>query len=1057
MKKNFVYIFIVALFSVCFIGNVRGNPPATPAIWGDTDDAANQGGQGGCINGAGCNNYNKNAVQITIQHGNTAGNTIYDQIVFTSSKAEAANNPNWVYADWMTTESFAHGTAQQQTLDYLSANGGANMLALLESRGLTDWVGSKNGSDAYGVSIEGMYRIQDRNGNIKWMTDRDALNSGQLNSTNMNRVFELLTESATGYLDKNMGALMQYFDAKTIQECISSSAVIAASPNSGCGRLVLDITDLLKGLIKKVVPAPSCPNGRMNLNNPSPTCTETTNGISYNYSYTAGSGGQSNIHRLYGIDQNAPGTGAYCRLYCQEYGTATLPGALADTVQLGSYIIWPTSSSNTTNKFPSADNYPLKFSGQKSCKLVLMPDHNNFPGNGCLQDPVAEYMCIYSATSVSGSKYVCGRSYNNSIKHIGLEVGDYAGVHYENVRIGNGNYFNEPSYCGTEKNALETLTWGGAYPGSTTTYEVKATAQYYNSESRFSDYNNKVKQINQKAHAAKNACQGLTNSDKRYAEMSEPDDTCSTCTNYDLNGFCINEKSYKCWSSAAKAARERVANCSRAKSDYSESLKITDPIENSMKTCRTYITDFNYARNILNEIGLCGNFSASGEDYYHFSSKASMSYNNGEYSVGGHLIKENSASIGCNGQCSGLSFKEKPDYTSFATMDTPAILAGKVSQIEKRSITFTADTDVYGSNSNYSYIDKKNNKYSKSKLNSNYLEIKSNSGGLAKVLPTDYNVDILDANKSAKKYTLNLKDTAFGENNRFNVTNSGDYVCKYEMSKKNDGCICPQDSKMPGKDLMKHVAEDPISCADAQQKYCDDGPEEPYDKLYCPDMRTPLTSCLKTGIGYQKCVDLVCPGSYKCKNTNGLRTGMDITDCVQTKLSQGLTVNQALDYCDSVVCPIGKTIIYRTIKLENPFPGKNISKIVSGFNNDVKGRYPGTNWNGLLTVYNKIRNNREHDTNSEAIAKTATSTSGSTIYQTKTPLYTFVLNGITIKNIREYNDKQKDGYNDFKLECKTNNSSGCISSFVHNNNLSGLTSGTCSNISLNNSFYRCAD
>lgn len=1087
MKKKILYLLIFSMILLGFNNDVItaeekvtiDDPKIVGADTGSEgqDNNALAGGntgkgQGACPNGL-ClwNNSNEMAVEVKMVYVANNGMQEYHTEVWTNNKAAngtvTSNGNVMVYKDFLPSGGDDYLAMANAVDAFFLSNGGANAMTWYNQYANTSL--ETQDSNALNPATVGTRIISTPvlstldHGLYGHVTVKEiAQRYNEL--TNKSRFAAVIKLFMTEYTDVGIASMTTAQLAAMSNDML---AFLALNPFNGLGYNIIDFMKLL-GLkfpnnVRK--PQPSCPGGSMSLSNPSANCDDAIGGLTYSYSYTASGGSQGNVHRQYGIDQNAPGTGAYCKLFCQEYGTAVLPGALADSVQLGSYIVWPTSSTNTTNKFPDANNYPLKFSGKKSCKLVLMPDHNNFPGNGCLQDPVAEYMCIYDASKVSGSKYVCSRSTGNSIKYVGLTARDYAGVNYEKVRIANNNYFNEPSYCGNEKYGTESLKNNGkAGRSSYQLYKVDETAQYYNSNSygidNYSKYNKLIQNIETAARNAQTNCGKVT---QGVLDTANSNRKCQVCTHYDNAGNCQYTSFQLC--DDVVAAKELVQVCTDADTAYQEAVDATKYIENSIATCRSYITDFNYARNILNEIGLCGNFSASGDDYYHFTSKASISYKNGDYSVDGSLIKEESASIGCSGQCGGLSFKEKPDYTTFYTMDTPSILAGKVSQIENRTIVFTAETDVYGANSKYSYINKKKNEYSKSKLDSNYLEINTLSGELAKVLPTDYNIDIIDSSNNAIKYTMSLVDVTFGENNRFNVTNSGDYVCKYEMAKKNDGCVCPQDSKMPGKDLMGYVIEEPISCADAQIKYCDNNDEKKSDKpLFCPDMKTPLTGCLNTGIGYQACVDLVCPGEYKCKNTNGLRTGMDITDCVQTKRAQGLSLDQALNYCDSVVCPIGKTIIYRTIKLENPFPSMDADNTITQknlkvhmFNNNVKGRYPGANWNGILTVYNKIRNNRSGRTekNADGIVNNNSATTGTTIYQTKEPLYTFVLNGVTIKSIRDYNDKQTEGYNDFKLSCNKNNSAACISSFVHDARY-GLVSGKCVDVdNRSGSFYTC--
>lgn len=121
-------------------------------------------------------------------------------------------------------------------------------------------------------------------------------------------------------------------------------------------------------------------------------------------------------------------------------------------------------------------------------------------------------------------------------------------------------------------------------------------------------------------------------------------------------------------------------------------------------------------------------------------------------------------------------------------------------------------------------------------------------------------------------------------------------------------------------------------------------------------------------------------------------------------------------------------LIYRTIDLNNPFPGK-----------DGDGRTPGSNWNSTTLIENKI-------------------TKTTNAYN-ETPIYKITLIPSTIKEIREYNDNHD--YLDYEnLNC---NEAGvaCISSFLHGtstgtNTTSAIVevSGDCKNVTHNN-FYTC--
>lgn|GEM_PF-4293144 len=810
------------------------------------------------------------------------------------------------------------------------------------------------------------------------------------------------------------------------QSCVTN-AVSAARTSIGNSTADYYILDCGEGNQKLMIGAAeigckettaACPNGKMVESQPSATCYSTMGGITASAAYTSTSGNQANVHQTYGQDQNAAGTGAYCKMFCQEYAKVTLPGGLVTSIQLGSHFIWPTSKENQTNKF-TENAYPLKFKGEKVCKLVLMPDKGNFPGNGCNQDPVATYKGLYSEIVPLGN------------------TGDYAGTKYEQVRISKGTYFENSGYCGTPKTSIGTVGIAGC---TFTKYKVSGTTQYYNSDNRYSYYTSKVDAINAAAEAAASACAAFKEVE---SNLSKPRTiTEQKCKSW-LGPVCIGGyETVTVDNPVYKDAENKQKAAATAAGAYTTATNLTTGIENSITNCQKYINKFNQARSILGEISLCGNFKIeNASDYFNFNTSANFSFPNDEYGFSGSLQQENSTEYGCSGNCSGLSFKKFEEYKILTNLDTVSILDGKVSQIEARTITLETNEIVYKSTSNYSYINKTTNKYSTSKTNGNFLEILNINGGLAKIIPTDYNTSVIDDDGKANLFDLILSNVTFGEGLKFKLNGGSNYVCKYELSKKNDDCVCPQDTNMAGKDLMYYVANDPTSCADAQVKYCKSFEEKKYEDLYCPDPGNPilLTPCLKTGIGYAACVTKFCTtDEYRCKDEAGARTGMDMTGCVQTEMVQGATEEEAKAYCDYSVCK-GKFIIYRTISLENPFPGKEISNIVSEFNDNVKGRYPGTNWNGVTLVNQKIRNNR--------------GVSGSSIYQKTEPLYSFVLDGPKIEAIRKYNENKS--YNDFLLDCTKNDSSACVSRFVHNP-IYGLTSGECFSVDKTaSSFYNC--
>lgn len=805
----------------------------------------------------------------------------------------------------------------------------------------------------------------------------------------------------------------------------------------------------------------ACTDGQMNLSNSGASCYITYGGIESYYSYTAGGGGNPMVHSQYGEAVESPGE--YCHMFCQEYGTSVLPGALGVSVQAGSHIIWPTSESNQINKF-TKDMYPMYVEGKKECRLILMPDHGNYPSastanGGCNEDPVGDYACLYNASNMYEAKTprTCNVSSQDSVLILG-NTGDFLdGTRYENVRVANGNYFNEPSYCGDqmEPNGEANKGEGCVFKK----YKIKngGNNKYYNGV-KYGVYNAKVQEINRNADKAAEACKKVKELEKVEKKAREAKDAAGRAyqsvaglSDKDPTKRSAKEKLDQATEEHNKAAEElnkAKEEFEKAKKAYEEAIKwVEEHIYKSIQRCQVYIRNFNTAREILDAIAQCGNFSVgAASNYYSFEADGNISFNNGEYSVGGRL-DQSGGGVSCTGGCGpNAHFPTKGELTTLASLLQPPTLKGMVTGMENREIILTADPVKYELSDGYSYIDKKKNKYGRFPMTANYLEIPTLSGGLAKVLPTDYNSPVVDSSNTAVNYSLILNGVVFGENAKFQVNNGGNYVCNYTMTKESSECVCPQDTPGDGKNLMDHVVNERMSCAEAQAKYCDSGGNggECGEACFCvfDNKVVDISACVKTGAGVDTCRAMLCSGGpYKCKNTNGLRTGMDITGCVGTRMAEGESLQAALAYCDEVVCPVGKTIIYRTIRLENPFPGKNISGIVEGFNNEVKGRYPGYNWNSKTLVSQKIRNNR--------------GASGTTIYQTKQPIYTFELNGATIERIRNYNKTVKEGYNDFNLTCMKNKHAACISPFVKNSALSGLTGGTCATSNNNSGFYSC--
>lgn len=152
-----------------------------------------------------------------------------------------------------------------------------------------------------------------------------------------------------------------------------------------------------------------------------------------------------------------------------------------------------------------------------------------------------------------------------------------------------------------------------------------------------------------------------------------------------------------------------------------------------------------------------------------------------------------------------------------------------------------------------------------------------------------------------------------------------------------------------------------------------------------------------------------------------------------------------LGYCKDGKC---QKIVYRTIDLNNPFPGKNGEGVTSDFSNNGTGRYPNSNWNYAPLVKEKILNAR--------------GAQGDDLYKLE-PLYTIILTPENMKKIKSkssgthgYNYEHK--YSDFTLNClNKKEDTACISSFLHNSEYITIDSNNsvCGNITNEDEFKKC--
>ena len=235
-----------------------------------------------------------------------------------------------------------------------------------------------------------------------------------------------------------------------------------------------------------------------------------------------------------------------------------------------------------------------------------------------------------------------------------------------------------------------------------------------------------------------------------------------------------------------------------------------------------------------------------------------------------------------------------------------------------------------------------------------------------------------------------------------------------------DDCDTEEDADRLGLDWNPNMK----ACCPAGTKYnpstgnCEGEPSEDDDCKTEEDAK-------KLGVDWNPVTKACCPAGTKYNPETGKCLKGNETDpvCPESECPYGCcpsgecapmpTINGE-PYCPG---PGGVDVIYRTIDLEDPFPGQAADK-----------RDTGSNWcsysNGVysckydnLTVKNYIT--RE---------KSQGKKDGSKVYSDSHVLYEVKLDTSTIKSIRNYNDKNK--YDDFNLNCLENGRK-CISKFLN--------------------------
>lgn len=544
----------------------------------------------------------------------------------------------------------------------------------------------------------------------------------------------------------------------------------------------------------------------------------------------------------------------------------------------------------------------------------------------------------------------------------------------------------------------------------------------------------------------------LAAAEAEEAHLCDPYCDCDTYTDEDGDEYEVCSVCSGC-----SAAQAEVAHWSAEVAKWEKEVA---KWEKKLQVCQTYGKANSRALNIVNDFNGC--IGAKANLTLSFSLKNPRStYNDPEYSGEFNLV-ETSASSSCE-NCTSNIAKIQANKANVDTI-TPGTVVSYATPVEARKIVkeIKKSYDIYDNHNGiyYYYVDKLTGKSSSNR--SSFINF-SNTG--FSNMPISY-----DANPK-KTYSLSIKTNGITGDGNEKISQkiaSHDYTCNYKVSKlTTPPCQCPAGTMNEGLNLMDAITGTSLTCADAKEKYCN-SPNPPIpnppsceagdancpsNTYTCPNNSRDLTTCVGSGLTLNDCINKYC--NVRCTTgcsgekwvcPAGTNEGMDLTSCVIPMMIKGYSEKQAYNYCKDVTCPYkGIKIIYRIIDLSNPFPSKDADKKVEQpnlrkgmFNDDLKGRYPGYNWNGTEVVKNKILNNRNVD--------------GDNVYK-KQPLYTFVVNTEKLKAIRSYNKAQSNKYDDFKLKC-LNGSSACKSEFVHNQAY-GLVSGTCYSISKDN-FYSCA-
>jgi hypothetical protein len=775
------------------------------------------------------------------------------------------------------------------------------------------------------------------------------------------------------------------------------------------------------------------------------------------------------------------GSGKYCSLYCLETeADANLPGGLANPIHLGSAITWPTSPKTNTSKF--GNRFPLYYHGQMKCRLQVAP--NLTYGNSCELYPEDEYADFRKKLKESYEDNTKAKKKvddaNN--RRTGHNSNNVPGV-VDLTKIPNGNAKPYIYLDWTNENIRKK---------EIKTYQELIKAALANN-GKGPDFFEDLRKT-----AADNETKAKSNYEKiwkKYQEdnRKEPEYSCTNSGVYDKDtGSCsTGSKTPSCPADedgVSMSYNSSVQKCEygevdiREKKDTDNSGWWYDTIEywkgaknalnDKNNKYNTYIKRLKKTIDLYNEIYLCATVvpeifgkTCNGPEcqFYNFLTSAEMSYTDegDEYGTSYTLDMEQPANYSCPGCSTPVEMWKPDEVLQKDDLGGGWIIESKgqtyfnerIDLIEDKKFDIDSGDVIYKlPDGLYNYINKDTMKWEMTlPSGSNYVThgLSKNGEFLFSNLPTSFK------NKVGKKYDLKVENIQLGHNGQFvagaeGVSMDNPYICHYTVtSDTNKPCTCPPGTKYAGMMLTQIIADENLTCAEAQFEYCDrDSPppecEENCEYFCESDPTIEITACVNEGRTKAWCEAKLCPPGgndprHYCPNDSVKNKGMEITSCVIARVSKGATLSEAKKYCEDRLCNLDQLIIYRTIDLKNPFPSIDADETaladwpdVGVFNLAIHGRYPGSNWNSQKLVQSRIHTVKRGDRKVE----------NNDIYKEKKPLYHFELDTAAIKKIRKYNNKQKDqgGYNDNQtLICNRTVGddllgAGCVSQFLHGDN-----------------------